>query len=318
VGPFSVVLGKHTGTFDTSEYPFSHIEARADGKTMMVPGLHLATVGTIRDGIKWPNRDRRQGPAKRDAVVFDVLSPYTVGRMLKACAQLKQMQQNTEKSVEEITVGGAKVKRVLLHTAQKFYRAAVEMYLLEKVLDKAQHGFEGSVHNVGDVFVPERDAKYSPEWVDIGGQLMPRRRMLELEERIEAGRVSNLKAFAREIEQISRAYVADEWLWVSETCRDVFEVDLTKIGRAEFARLADDLVAVKTKFLNRTIVDAEKEFDALSRVGFGQDGGPADQEQDFTQVRGLLEENEFVEQMKDSIEKLKLQVVKLKDKLLSP
>ena len=45
VGAFSVVLGKHSGTFDTTDYPFSHIEARSDGKTSMVPGLNMTTVG---------------------------------------------------------------------------------------------------------------------------------------------------------------------------------------------------------------------------------------------------------------------------------
>ncbi|MCD6392109.1 MAG: DUF4954 family protein, partial [Planctomycetes bacterium] len=64
-GPFCVVLGKHTGTFDVSDFPFSHLEARSDGRCLMVPGLHLTTVGTVRDGAKWPRRDRRKGDVKR-------------------------------------------------------------------------------------------------------------------------------------------------------------------------------------------------------------------------------------------------------------
>ena len=62
VGPFSVVLGKHTRTFDTRDFPFSHIEAKSDGRCEMVPGMYLSTVGTVRDGAKWPTRDRRKGP----------------------------------------------------------------------------------------------------------------------------------------------------------------------------------------------------------------------------------------------------------------
>ena len=38
VGPFSVVLGKHSTNFDTSGFPFSHLEARYDGKCTMIPG----------------------------------------------------------------------------------------------------------------------------------------------------------------------------------------------------------------------------------------------------------------------------------------
>jgi len=36
VGPFSVVLGKHTSTFDVGDFPFSHLDARPNGKCAMV------------------------------------------------------------------------------------------------------------------------------------------------------------------------------------------------------------------------------------------------------------------------------------------
>ena len=75
VGPFSVVLGKHTRTFDTRDFPFSHLEAKADGRCEMVPGLYLSTVGTVRDGAKWPARDRRQGSVRRDLLHFPVFNP---------------------------------------------------------------------------------------------------------------------------------------------------------------------------------------------------------------------------------------------------
>ena len=50
----------------------------------MIPGFNLSTVGTVRDGAKWPTRDRRSDAAKRDRISFDVLSPFTVGRMIEA------------------------------------------------------------------------------------------------------------------------------------------------------------------------------------------------------------------------------------------
>ncbi len=92
VGPFSVVLGKHTRAFDTGDFPFSHIEAMPDGRCSLIPGFNLTTVGTVRDGAKWPQRDRRTG-SKRDRLVFDVLSPYTVGRMLSGIAILQDLQR---------------------------------------------------------------------------------------------------------------------------------------------------------------------------------------------------------------------------------
>ncbi len=105
VGPFSVLLGKHNRSFDTTGFPFSYLDAGADGKCWMVPGLNLATVGTVRDGQKWPNRDRRKGP-KRDIISFDIFSPYTVGEMIKASAMLKELQEKTDRSIDDVTISG--------------------------------------------------------------------------------------------------------------------------------------------------------------------------------------------------------------------
>ena len=91
IGPFSVVLGKHTRTFDTADFPFSYLEATPEGRCQMTPGFNLTTVGTVRDGAKWPDRDRRQGEIKRDRISFDVFSPLTVGRMLAGSARLKEL-----------------------------------------------------------------------------------------------------------------------------------------------------------------------------------------------------------------------------------
>ena len=99
VGPFCVVLGKHTRAFDTADFPFSHIEALPDGRCSLIPGFNLTTVGTVRDGAKWPTRDRRKGPVKRDRLSFDVFSPYTVGRMLRGMEILHDFQQKTDRSV---------------------------------------------------------------------------------------------------------------------------------------------------------------------------------------------------------------------------
>ena len=61
VGPFSVVLGKHTRTFDTADFPFSYIEATPDGRCLMTPGFNFTTVGTVRDGANGPTATGAQG-----------------------------------------------------------------------------------------------------------------------------------------------------------------------------------------------------------------------------------------------------------------
>lgn len=314
-GPFCVVLGKHTGTFDVSDFPFSHLEARPDGRCLMVPGLHLTTVGTVRDGAKWPKRDRRKGAVKRDAISFAVFSPYTVGKMLTARRRLKVLQDSTDRSIEEVSVGGALVRRVILRTGQKFYRTGVEMYLLEKVIDKAQQAVNGADPTLNNAFAADAESVYSDEWVDIGGQLMARDRLLGLSEAVESGKINTIEALAQAIEKIQRAYGVDEWAWVRNTYKTVFDVDLDTAATQDILDTCDKYLKVRSKFLNLVIADAEKEFGEMSRSGFGQDGTDDDAAADFQQVRGTYDANTFVREMKQSVQDLTLRIGQLKQKL---
>ncbi len=321
-GPFSVVLGKHTGNFDVEDYPFSHLEARADGRASFIPGLHLTGVGTVRDAAKWPRRDRRKGQVRRDVITFDVFSPYTVGKMLKANARLKHLQETTDKGIEEVSVGGALVKRPILRSSQKYYRSGIELYLLEKVINKLESGSEAtrlssskSGDNLRQIFACEPDSLYSEDWLDIGGQLMGRCRLRQLEEEMAAGDISTIDQFYERINQIDEAYARDEWIWVRSKCKEYFGLDLDSAAVAEICDLTEKYLEVKTKFIRLVIADAEKEFAEPSRTGFGQDGAEGDAERDFTQIRGTYEENAFVKEMKQTIGNVSRRVEKLKARL---
>jgi len=303
VGPFSVVLGKHTSTFDTADYPFSHLDARPDGKCAMVPGLHLTTVGTVRDGAKWPKRDRRKGSVKRDIISFDVFSPYTVGRMIKASESLKAISAATDKSIDEVSIGGAIVKRLILRTGQKYYKSGIHMYLLEKVVEKAEAGLCDGVA-VADLFASSPEAVFSEDWVDVGGQLMPQQRLVDLHDAIESGSIASVEAFAAAAAKVAEMYGDDEWVWVKNAYQKVFGIDLDTVTGEGIAEIAKTYLAVKSKFLKLVVIDAEKEFAELSRCGFGLDGTPEKAPTDFESVRGTYEDNSFVKEMNTAIASL--------------
>ena len=212
VGPFCVVLGKHTRAFDTADFPFSHIEALPDGRCSLIPGFNLTTVGTVRDGAKWPTRDRRKGPVKRDRLSFDVFSPYTVGRMLRGMDILHDFQQKTDRSVTAVPIGGAEVKRVFLRTGLKFYRRGSLMYLTEKIVARLERVPAGGPGLVDRGHGSAPDAVFSAQWVDVGGQLMPSARLESLVEAVENGSIADLAAFFAQLDQIQAAYAEDEWV----------------------------------------------------------------------------------------------------------
>lgn len=316
VGPFSVVLGKHSTNFDTADYPFSHLEARSDGKCMMIPGLHLTTVGTVRDGAKWPQRDRRQGSEKRDMVSFGVFSPYTIGRMIKASERLRDLQETTDRAVEEVSIGGALVKRLMLRTSQKYYRTGIQMYLLENVISRLESAIADSQIDPQKALATDNEAVYSAEWVDVGGQLMPVQRLRAFEDAIEAGAIDTIEAFNAQTQAIHACYEADEWLWARRAYEHVFGTDLGKLTVDGIREATASLEKVKTKFLHLVAADAQKEFSEVSHIGFGQDGSAEDVEKDFQAVRGRYEENAFVQEIRQTVEQLQRRIARLEEALV--
>jgi hypothetical protein len=57
--------------------------------------------------------------------------------------------------------------------------------------------------------------------------------------------------------------------------------------------------------------DAEKEFDQLSRIGFGIDGDTGETNSDFEAIRGIYEENSFVAGLKHEIDEIESTAQKL-------
>ena len=308
IGPFSIVLGKHKRRFDTADFPFSLIEAGADGNCNMVPGLNLTTVGTVRDGAKWPMRDQRLGSARRDRVSFDVLSPFTVGRMLTGSGRLNKIQQETATDVDVVKIDGVQVKRVLLRTGQKFYKVGIEMYLLEQVVAQAERALADG-ESCSSVFAVAEEAVYSDEWLDIGGQLMPRRRLDDLSARMAAGELSDIRAFHQALDSIDAAYAADQWAWVREHYPEVFGRDVVD-AEDDMIEAADALLQVRSRYLRQVLADAQKEFSDTS--GFGHDGMPADVARDFTEVRGTFEQNRFVEEVQQELVELASRIERFK------
>jgi Domain of unknown function (DUF4954)/Domain of unknown function (DUF6819) len=315
VGPFSVVLGKHTRHFDTGDFPFSHIEASADGKCSLIPGFNLSTVGTVRDGEKWPKRDRRQGSCKRDRLSFDVFSPFTMGRMLRGMAVLEELRQKTDKSIDSVTVKGAEIKRVLLRSGQKYYRTGLQMYLLDQVVRRLEQGLAAGAESARAALTPAKGAIFSEAWLDLAGLLLPQARLESLWQAIESGEIASVEDFHAQLDCIQASYDEDAWAWCAWAYGQVFERPLDEVPETELAQLIDDFVAARKKFLGLILLDSRKEFDETMRMGFGADAGECARDVDFEAVRGTYENNSFVRSLEEEIASLDERAARLRTEL---
>lgn len=294
VGPFSVIIGKHLGNLDTSELPFSYL-TEVGGESMLTPAMNMHTVGVMRDGDKWPARDRRKGSVKRDLIHFPVFSPYLVQRLISAEKLMLELHEQTPREVEQVRYKGAMIKRLLLRPSARNYASAIDMYLKGKILDRLApvrtQGPQAWRQALAD------QGNYSPAWADVGGMLVGRQRLQELTAAVAAGQFADAAQFQAALAAAHAAYDQDEWSWVRHTfaAREGKEVD--QLDEAGLAQMEAEYRKLSASYLKKVLADAEKEFDPLAMLGYGADGDDADRAADFAAVRGSFATNSFVKQL---------------------
>jgi hypothetical protein len=300
VGPFCVVIGKHLNNFDIGDLPFSYVTEEG-GESLCTPAMNMFTVGTLRDGDKWPARDRRTATQRRDQIRFDVYSPYTVGKMIAAETSLNALYEETDRDVEQVRHKGVIIKRLLLRRSARNYKGGIDSYLRGKLLDRAADARAAGDNGALQRALSAGAGVYSADWADVGGLLMPRERVQRIEADIVSGTLITPAQVDAAFAEANAAGDDDEWEWV----RTVWQQRTG--GAAEELSLADlnEIEATHRKaaatFIRKILADAEKEFDPIARFGYGADSGDEARDADFAAVRGSFETNSFVRQMQDRL-----------------
>ena len=298
IGAFSVVIGKHYANLDLPNLPFSYI-SEEDGASKVVPAMNLIAVGTVRDGEKWPKRDGRKAPKKRDLIVFDVFSPYTVEKMRRGRNELLSLSDKVPKEKVTVPYGGAHLSRLFLKKGAKYYSMAVNRYLCEKVIEKVREAAQ-SHKSWGPLVAslkPASTLKKVDEWTDVAGQLMPTERLAELEERVSNGTVASYDALLSEFQATYAAYRVDEWQYVYEAYAKEFGIQLSALTKEQLLAAADEWENSAASLQSAITEDSKKEFGSFARIGYGLGQSEENKRKDFEAVRGTIETNSVVQKL---------------------
>lgn len=292
VGAFSLVMGRHVTHSDTSNLPFSYL-IEDNNTTFLVPGVNLRSVGTIRDAQKWPKRDRRTDPHKLDYVNYNLLSPYTIQKMLKGLKLLGNLQYASGLLSDVYAYHSTKIRNSSLKKGIELYRTAVTKFLGNSIIKRLEGVSIASDEDIRRRLAPDTFIGRG-DWADISGLIAPKSEIDALIDAIEAGSINKLKDINAEFERMHRNYYTYEWTWAYGKIEAFFGIDPALMT-------AGDVVKIVKKWEDSVIgldymlyEDAKKEFSLASMTGFGADGTKDDKEQDFEQVRGDFESNAFV------------------------
>ncbi|KAA6333662.1 hypothetical protein EZS27_017952 [termite gut metagenome] len=292
IGAFSLVMGRHVYHSDTSDLPFSYlIEQR--NTTYLVPGVNLRSVGTIRDAQKWPKRDNRTDPNKQDYINYNLLSPYTIQKMFKGRAILKDLKRTSGETSEIYSYQSAKIKNSSLNQGILLYETAIHKFLGNSIIKCLETIHFQSNEEIRECLKPDTEIGIG-EWVDIAGLIAPKSEIDRLLCGIENGEINRLRCINTAFEEMHKNYYRYEWTWAYDKIEEFYGVCLETITAGEIINLVETWKEAVVRLDCMVYEDARKEFSLSSMTGFGVDGSHDERKQDFEQVRGDFESNPFI------------------------
>ena len=299
VGAFSLVMGRHVNHSDTSCFPFSYL-IEQNNTTYLVPGVNLRSVGTIRDARKWPRRDNRNDAVKLDFVNYNLLSPYTVQKMLKGMEMLHRLCRASGELSDEYSFQSAKIRNSSLKNGIRLYSIAVDKFLGNSIIKRLEGLVPESDDDIRRRLMPDTSIGQG-EWVDVSGLIAPKTEIDALLDGVEAGTINRLKCINAEFQRMHENYYSYEWTWAYEKIASVYGIDMSQITAGDVKMIVERWKTSVVALDEMVYEDARKEFSLAAMTGFGADGTRVEKELDFEQVRGDFESNPFVVDVRNHI-----------------
>lgn len=302
LGPFSVVLGKHKTNFDTSDLPFSYIDAKSD-RSELIPALNLFTVGTLRDSRKWPERDKREDPEKLDLIHFDLFSPFIVQKMVNGSKITQKLKDNASRDQKYVPYKGLHIPRLMLRTAQKYYEIGIKVYMGSELVKFLEASKAGSFEELKKEFI-QGNENGKGKWVDLSGMFAPQEEVTRICQLVKEGTVSSVDDLMAELKKIYDNYTEYSRAWCFDLIAGRLGIQLKEITKDHLIGIIKDWKTNVEKMNNMIIKDAQGEFSESSKIGFGIEGDQETRDQDFEAVRGKFEDNSFVQGLKKETEEI--------------
>ncbi|WP_372933499.1 DUF4954 family protein [Mariniphaga sediminis] len=292
IGAFSLVMGRHYKHCDTADFPFSYLIESKD-ESILVPAINLKSIGTVRDTQKWPRRDNRKDSNLLDLINFNLLSPYTIQKMVNGLKKLQAIRKSSGEFAREYSYDKMKIEKRALERGIVLYEMAVWKFLGNSLITRLQGTEYTSNKEIRKTLQPDTTLGKG-YWVDLSGLLCPFEALDKLLRSVEDGETTTLEEVNAALIALHKNYYNYEWTWAVDVLQKFCNKKLD-----EFT--AEDVIDVVEKWKKSVLEidsllyeDAKKEFSLTKMTGFGVDGQNGARELDFAEVRGDFEKNETV------------------------
>jgi NDP-sugar pyrophosphorylase family protein len=299
VGPFTLVMGRHYGNPDTSSLPFSYL-VEHNNESLLVPAINLRSVGTIRDARKWPGRENRRDTILIDRVSLDMLSPYTVRKMIEGRELLRHIRDDAGENTEYCMWGNMRINRHAIDRGIELYETGIIKYLGTILVKRLEGHNPDSQTELLKILKPREDTGKG-DWIDAGGMVAPSILVERLLDTIDSGETDSLDKINESFEAIYDSCTEREWEWVAARLEEEEGKYIAEFTASDILRIVEKWKKAVVSLDYKLYEDAMKEFTLSAKTGFGIDGDEEVKRLDFATVRGSFEENPFVASILDHI-----------------
>jgi hypothetical protein len=268
--------------------------------SILVPGVNLRSVGTIRDAQKWPKRDIRKCPVRRDLINFNLLSPFTIHKMLVGRDLLLRLEKHSGPTSGFYSYNSTLIRRSSLENGIKLYSMGITKFLGNSLISRLERA--GSLRSNEDIrraLRPDSGVGLG-EWVDIAGMIAPQSELVRLLDDIEGGSLVSLDAIGGRFEEMHKRYYDYEWSWAAELLAVQYGKPVTEWSAEDVIGCVEEWKGCVVGLDEMLYADAKKEFTLSAKTSFGMDS-EGDKLLDFEEVRGPFEGNAFVAEVADHI-----------------
>lgn len=282
-GAFSLVKGRHQRHSDTSNYPFSFLIENNGNYTMKL-GAALRSAGALRDERKWKKRDLRKPSHRHDIINFEMLSPYTVGKIGQSLMLLRQLDKTLGNDTT-IDIKDYSVSRRGLTSGIQLYEDAVSRFLAKAIIQRLKGKSFSTKTELLSLLQPFNGQQKASEWIDLNGMMTTKSAIDRLCQEIVTKQLT-LNEINAELHQINSRH--DEYLWeFAATLLSLSDLNAIVAILSDYPqRCHNHLAAVEH--------DVCKEFASNMQVGYGIDGDEKRRTADFAAVHGNSNDEPFL------------------------
>ncbi len=265
VGAFTFIKGRHTGNPDTTDFPFSYL-LENDGKSYLSPGASLRSVGSLRDELKWPQRDKRSSLKPADKLCFEVSNPFTAGGIGRGLARMEEMLAS---DATEYMLAGCILKKSALVKGRKLYQSALDIYKGSALIRRLEYVQDDAL-NERMKTLTTGNGQISDNWSDLSGLLIPDSELGKLLFSIEKGDCPSVSELENSWERLYRSYPDFAWQSVLQGLSKEWGKPASGMQASDFLPLIDVWESALSAVYKHMLSDAELELSMMHRYGSGE------------------------------------------------